>query len=258
MTLTDVFESLPEWLRNSLLDNYRQMIENYVQERWEASSLNAGKFCEAMYHILKGYPPDTYPAHESHLRNFPGLCKQLEPDKDSSVSESIRILIPRALPAIYRIRNNRNVGHISSKLDANQMDASFAVATCSWALAELVRVFVSAKQTFSMEEAQVLVEDLTTAPVLVVWKSGDTHRVLDTTLNLPDQIVLLAASGNDTKEKIRKATEHYTDKYLTQALERLHVDRAIEFSAETGAVKLTPKGLNIASRLAAAYLNKSG
>jgi hypothetical protein len=99
-----------------------------------------------------------------------------------------------------------------------------------------------------------LVEEITTAPALAVWKSGEIRRVLDVTLNLPDRTVLLVAAGAASKDELQKHTEHYTDEYLSHALIRLHVDRAIEFNRETGAATLTAKGRD--SRLTTAYQDK--
>src|SRR3984957_1937356 len=184
------------------------------------SSLNAGKFCEAVYTILVGYPPDSYPATKVSRQGFVNLCRDLENKKPKDVvPEPIRLLIPRALPAIYDIRSNRGVGHISDKFDANQMDAAFGMATCNWVLAELVRVFVSANQpAFSTADAQALVEDLTRPRIPLIWKSGERRRVMDNSLNLYDQIVALVADGSVTKDTLLKDAEYYTDKYLTDCL----------------------------------------
>jgi hypothetical protein len=178
-------------------------------------------------------------------------------NKDASVPASIRLLIPRVLPAIYDIRNTRGVAHVGD-ISTHGMDASFVLPACSWVLAELVRVFTSSQPTagaksFSVEEGQALVDELTKQPVLVVWQDGKVKRVLDITLNLYDQIVLLAAAGPISKDDVRRATEHYTDDYLETVLRGLHTRRLIEFRRDTGIVTLTSLGAAKASSLATAW-----
>ncbi|WP_128953629.1 hypothetical protein [Bradyrhizobium guangzhouense] len=270
MTPLQALAPLPPGLRTPLLEYYEAVVADYKQERWDGSIVNAGKFCETVYTILNGYPKD-YEAAPRKPSNFPEACRRLENEKantDASRARhihyprAIQIHIPRALPAIYETRNNRGA-HVG-QIDPNRMDASFVVPACSWVLAELVRVFVTetgdtrkrtpnVRRRFTTKDAQALVDELTQQPVLVVWESGETQRVLDVTLNLPHQILLLAAAGPTTKSKIKRATEHYTERYLSLALGRLHADRLIEFNRRNGSVRLTSLGIEQASILAARF-----
>ena len=75
----------------------------------------------------------------------------------------MRILIPRMLPGLYEIRDNRGVAHAAGNINPNHMDSSYVLSACSWIMAELIRVFHQS----SMEEAQALVEKLS-EPILPV------------------------------------------------------------------------------------------
>jgi len=59
------------------------------------------------------------------------------------VPRSFQILIPRLLPALYEIRNNRGVGHVGGDVDPNYMDATMVVGAVKWIMGELTRVFHS-------------------------------------------------------------------------------------------------------------------
>src|SRR6266851_1018203 len=72
------------------------------------------------------------------------------------VPRSFQILIPRLLPALYEVRNNRGVGHIGGDVDPNHMDATFVISSCNWVMAELVRVY----HDLSTNEAQEIVDTL--------------------------------------------------------------------------------------------------
>ena len=123
-----------------------------------------------------------------YTSNFLDACRRLE--NNSSVPRSFQILIPRLLPALYEIRNNRNVGHVGGDVNPDLMDSSAVVSMASWILAEMVRMF----HGISTEEAQQLVDNLAERRLPLVWKSGDIRRVLKPDLPLKDQILLLLGS----------------------------------------------------------------
>jgi hypothetical protein len=45
------------------------------------------------------------------------------------------------LPALYEVRNNRNVGHTGGDVDPNHMDSVAVLSKCNWIMGELVRVY---------------------------------------------------------------------------------------------------------------------
>jgi hypothetical protein len=114
-------------------------------------------------------------------------CKALEQADSKKFSRSIRIQIPRVLIALYEIRNNRGVGHVGGDVDPNLMDATAVVAMGKWIVAELVRVF----HAVSTDKAQELVESLVERTLPVVWKVGETVRVLKPVMPAKDKILML-------------------------------------------------------------------
>jgi hypothetical protein len=109
-----------------------------MERRWLPSELSAGRFCEIVFSILEGNAAGSYPGSPQKPRDFVQACRQLE--GAVGLPRSFRILIPRMLPALYEIRNNRGVGHVGGDVDPNHMDASIALAMVNWIMAELVRV----------------------------------------------------------------------------------------------------------------------
>src|SRR5690606_40202019 len=135
-----LFSSISPGLRDELLKAYQEILNNYIEHRWEPSELNGGKLCEIVYSILKGYVDGAYPAHASKPENMVDACKGLE-KSPSSFPRSIRIQIPRVLIALYEIRNNRGVGHVGGDVNPNHMDATLVLSSSKWIMSELVRVF---------------------------------------------------------------------------------------------------------------------
>ena len=217
--------SIPDALRIPLLNEYQTILQNFIENRWMPSELSGGRFCEVVFTIVSGYAAGSYPTVPSKPRNFVEACRRLE--NNPSVPRSFQILIPRLLPALYEIRNNRGVGHVGGDVDSNFMDASAVVAMASWILSELVRVY----HDVSIEEAQRIVDQLNERRIPIVWKSGDTKRVLDTSLGIKDQILVLAAScsGKVSFDELLGWTEYRNIAYFKKLLTKLHSDRMIEY-----------------------------
>src|SRR6266568_5625904 len=107
-----VLTGIPAGLRDPLLQSYQDIATNFAEHRWEPSELNGGKFCEVVYTIINAVIAGSFPSKPSKPRDMVIACRDLErtPAQSSRVGDrSLRILIPRVLPALYEIRNNRGV-----------------------------------------------------------------------------------------------------------------------------------------------------
>jgi hypothetical protein len=154
-------------------------------------------------------------------------------------------LIPRLLPALYEIRNNRNVGHVGGDVDPDLMDSSAVLSMASWIVAELVRVF----HGVSTEEAQAVVNNLAERRLPLVWKSGDIRRVLDPGMTLKDQILLLLGSvaGRVSVDQVFIWTGYKKKDYFLRQVRKLHDDRLLEFHEYLSVVELLPPGMEYVS-----------
>ncbi len=238
--LKTLLGSLPSGLRTPLVKEYKKLTQNYMEHRWEPAELSAGKICEIVYSILKGHVDGNYPDSPSKPRNMVAACKQLE--SETSLPRSFQILIPRMLPALYEIRNNRGVGHVGSDVDANAVDSTLVFSMVNWILAELVRVF----HTGTLEEAQIAVDALAQRSTPLVWDSKGLKKVLSPRMTLKDQILLLSSSTDKdvTLEELMGWTESTNKTYYKKTLKTLHKEKLIHFDEKTGIVTLLPAGSN--------------
>src|SRR5579872_2946690 len=156
ITASSALSAIPSGLRDPLLKEYRTIVQNFLEQRWLPTELYGGRFSEIVYTILDGQAKGSYASAPSKPPNFPLACKNLENNKLPHVPHSFQITIPRLLPALYDVRNNRNVGHVGGDVDPSHMDASFVLSSCSWTMAELVRVY----HNLSTKDAQQVVESL--------------------------------------------------------------------------------------------------
>ena len=233
-----ILSNIPNGLRNPLIDEYNSIVQNYMEHRWAPSELSGGKFCEIVYTILNGYP-SNYSAAPNKPNNFVDACRRLE--NKSNVPRSFQILIPRLLPALYEIRNNRNVGHIGGDVDPNHMDAVAVLSMSNWIMGELIRVY----HNVDIKEAQTLVDYLTERRIPIVWQSEEIKRVLIPDLPIPDQILLLVASSSAkvTFDDLFAWLDYNNKQYFKKALIKLHNDRYIEYNQKRNDIEILPPGM---------------
>jgi hypothetical protein len=236
--------AIPAGLRDPLFDTYREIASNYAEHRWEPAELNGGKFCECVYSICHGFVTGNYAASPTKPPNMRDDCRAIEsmPGTGKAGDRSLRIQIPRLLPALYEIRNNRGVGHIGGDVNPNLMDATAVYSMTSWVMAELIRVFHSV----TTKEAQEAVDALSERKLPLVWSpGGNLKRVLDTTLNAADQtLLILHQSLAWVDEELLFTSVEYSNAsvYRSKVLGKLHKERLIEFERDQKRVRISPKG----------------
>lgn len=226
---------------------YSEMLARFQERRWTPAELSAGRFCEIVYTILHGYGRSTYPARASKPRNFVQACRQLE--QHTHGSRSFQILIPRLLPALYEVRNNRGVGHVGGDVDPNHMDSEFVVASAGWIMAELVRVFHGLDTGAAQKVADRLAEPRTP----LVWIGDATRRVLDPKMPLKDQILVLASTSSMPVgvEELFDWLGYDNRPYFLRVLRQMHRQRLIELSKDEATVELLPPGSALLGQIAA-------
>jgi hypothetical protein len=235
----NALSAIPAGLRDPLLREYQSILQNYFEQRWAPSELSGGRFAEIAYSIIDGLGSGVFARKPSKPKDMVTACRKLE--QYTGLNRGLRILIPRVLPALYEVRNNRNVGHVGGEVDPNHMDATFIVSTANWIMAELVRVLHSV----SIDEAQKLVDSLAERTIPIIWQSDKVRRVLDPQLSLKDQALLLIASS-PTGVKVDDLfvwLEYKNRQYFTKLLNELHnKKRFIEYDKDANTVQILPPG----------------
>lgn len=239
ITAAQALFAIPAGLRDPLISEYQSIVQNFLEHRWLPSELSGGRFSEIVYTILDGHAKGTYAAAPTKPANFVNACRALE--NSTHVPRSFQILIPRILPALYEVRNNRNVGHVGGDVDPNHMDSVAVLSMCNWVMAELVRVF---HKLATVTEAQKVVDLLAEVRIPVIWSDGNVKRVLRPELRLNEQLLLLVAASvpDVTSQELIDWTEYDDKKYFMRTLRGLHTKRFLEFTEGTDKVKILPPG----------------
>lgn len=240
MDINDVLLGIPETFRLPLLEEYRKVVRNYREHRWEPAELGGGKFSEIVYSILHGFASGSYATAPFKPRNMVDACRALE--QTPNVPRSVRIQIPRVLLALYEVRNNRNVGHVGGDVDPSYMDATMVLAGVKWVMAELVRLF----HAVSVDVATGLVEELTDRTTTLVWNVGNISRVLDFTLSAREKVLVLlySKSGFQSSRWLAKSMDYKNVSQLrAKVLLVLHREGFIHFDSKSDQSTLSPLGI---------------
>lgn len=240
ITTDQALSTIPDGLRNPLIQEYSDIQRNYLEHKWTPGELSGGRFCEVVYTILQGYATGTYAPSPTKPPRFVDACRALE--TTVSGPRSFRILIPRILPALYEIRNNRGVGHVGGDVDSNHIDALAVLSISSWIMAELIRVF----HDVDIRDAQKIADSLADRSSPLVWQSGDIRRVLQQGLTIKQQVLLVSSpSAAVTKEELLRWLEPSDRPYFMKVLRQMHRSRLIDLSSDEATVTVLPPGMAI-------------
>jgi hypothetical protein len=234
----------PSDLVDATLSSYKEIESNYAIGKWKASELDAGHFVEAVRRILEHSLFGSYTIIGKSLPNFTDT--ELKRYEQAVGDESFRILMPRVLKSIYNLRNKRGVGHLGP-VSPNEMDATLILYSTKWVLSELIRLTPGSHT--DPDSAQAAVNAIIERRLDIVWRAGDTVRILRSGVPAKDQIlILLYESESMMEDDLRTAIEYANRTNFRVILRELHKQRAVEYIAGIP-VLLTPKGLIAAEKL---------
>jgi len=239
--ITNILYAIPQSLRDELYIAYNQILTNFREGKWEPSELNSGKFCEVVFSIISGYISGSFPASTSKPGNMVDACRSLE-QAPSTFPRSVRIQIPRMLIALYEIRNNRGVGHVSGDVNPNKMDATCVLYMSKWIMAELVRLF----HGIDTKSAEAAIDLIVERILPVVWDVDGKKRILNTKTTMKEKTLLLlyqCSTHSLAEQDLFEWIEHSNlSNYRRDVLRVLHTEKLIEYDESKKCVYLSPKG----------------
>lgn len=234
---------MPSKFRQRTIKHFTELKQNLSEERFGAVGIDAGKLCETILRLLQHEVTNTHIPFGKSIGNFANECRILVTSSNSSVPESLRTVVPRALVFIYTIRNKRGIGHVGGDVDANRIDAMAIAQACDWVICELVRVY----HNLSLEEAQDLVDGLAQRNLPDIWHVAGKKRVLRNDLGTKQQVLLLCYQEPESSvpaEDLCTWVEYSSlSMFKTRVLLPLHKERKIEFDSDTEMVFISPLGI---------------
>jgi len=239
-SLDDTLSAIPSALREPLIGEFQQALDEYRAADWEKIGLKAGKFCEIAYCICEGYTLGSYPPTPTKPSNFPQACQSLE--KHNKVKgRSLTMQVPKVLIAMYELRNNRAIGHVSAEISPNHMDGEFYLRSMKWVLGEFVRNF----SALPLEMSHSVVEAVTARTFQIVWSDGEIRRVLEPAKTAAQKaLILLYAEGKKMPVTTLQKWVEYKNasEFKTKVLKPLHKKAMIHFDEPAASVQILPTG----------------
>lgn len=239
-SLKDALISVPAGLRDPLIEEFRQALDEYRSADWEKVGLKAGKFCEIAYCVCAGHATGAYAAAPSKPNNFPQACRNLE-QHNGTKGKSLCIQVPKVLAALYELRNNRAIGHVSAEVSPNHMDAEFFLRGLKWVMSELVRNY----SQLPLAESHAVVEAVTARTFHMVWSSGDVRRVLEPARTSGQKVlILLYAESKAVPVAQLQAWVEYKNgsDFKRKVLKDLHKRALVHFDERAATVQILPTG----------------
>lgn len=238
--LRQALSSVPNQYLDPFIESFFEIERNYRLQQWRPSELDGGRFCECLFSILDCLICGSWGAGPSKPANMVQACRNLE-QFNGSHGRSLCILIPRLIPGLYEIRNNRNVGHVGGDVDPNEMDSRYIAFTARWIVAELVRVL----HNLQLNEAQKIVHACVEFDIPEVWAINGMKRTLRAKISTAESVMILLYSnnGNANVQELLDWTEYKNkSRFTSTVLKSLHSDRLIELDLKTQLVSLSPLG----------------
>ncbi|MER9629869.1 hypothetical protein [Mesorhizobium sp. M0296] len=239
-SIRDALKVLPDGLKDPLLAEFEQALDEYRAGDWESVGVKAGKFCEIAYCICAGHVAGKFPYTPHKPDNFPLKCNQLE-QHNQTKGRGMCVQIPKILISLYELRNNRAIGHVSSEVSPNHMDAEFFVRGMKWVMAEFVRQL----SDLALDDAHALVEAVTARTFQIVWSSGDTRRILEPAKTVSQKVlILLYAEARPVNATVlRKWADYHNSSYFKRTvLKDLHKHALVHFDEAKDTVEILPPG----------------
>lgn len=239
-SLKEALSTIPAGLRDPLIDEFEQALDEYRAADWEKVGLKAGKFCEVAHCICAGHATGTYSTSPSKPGNFPQACRDLE-QYNGTKGRSLCMQVPKALAALYELRNNRAIGHVSAEISPNHMDAEFFLRGMKWVMGELVRNY----SQLPLADSHAVVEAVTARTFHIVWSSGNVRRVLEPAKTSGQKVlILLYAENKPVSVAQLQAWVEYkngTD-FKRKVLKDLHNKALVHFDEKAATVQILPTG----------------
>ena len=241
--LQGALAGVPAQFRGKLITAHENLRRNLAEGRYEAAGLAAGKFCEVGIRLLQHAVTKSSTPFGTKIENFADEVRKLVASPAGSAVESVRVVIPRALLFMYTVRSKRGIGHMGGDVEANQIDSATLGRLADWTVCELIRVY----HGLSLEEAQEIVDSLTTRSLPDIWEVGGRKRVLREDLSASQQVLLLLYStpkffvfAEDLCDWVEYAQ---LSMFKRNVLRPLHKRRLIEFDKDSDLVYLSPAGV---------------
>lgn len=243
VSIENALSVIPNQFRSRLVKYYKDLKRAFVSGDFDACGSRSGKFCETFIRFIQNELESTYTPFGNQL-NLYNEARRLEGLPKAAGPEAFRVFIPRALCFLYTLRNKRGFAHVGGDVDSDPIDAATCVRVSDWCLCELVRIV----HNLSLEDAQALVDSISSKEMPEIWSVAGRKRVLKKGLDYKSQVLLLLYSEVNEAiliEDLFDWTEYSRmNDFRRHVLTPLHKERLIEWDKDTDSAIISPVGID--------------
>jgi hypothetical protein len=226
-------------LARGAVGSYVEMEQRFLAGDWGPSELDGGHVCEAVSRCLLQY--DTGIIDNVAL---PGKIEQILTDSQGAHTHKLilqdRKHVTKMINAVYKLRSDRGVAHISPIYTANAMDAMLVLHASKWIFAEMLRLVWNGDRNVVGE----VIGQLAQLEHAVIHELDGQPLVLIEKISAPDEILVLlnhAPSHQLSRAKLRDDAKQKPQN-VNVAINRLIGTKDIRPLVGSTDVALTPKG----------------
>lgn len=177
-------------LVDELLRQHARAHQRFQAGEAEGALEAVGKYAEAAIRCADYLVTGCCVPLSDGLPPFDQMVRRIESTPSGSAPESMRVIAPRVLHAMYTVRSKRGGGHVSGEVTAERIDAMTCQQMADWFLAELVRVIAN----LPLDEGQALVDSLVQRQIPVLYHDEHVRVVTRTDLELDEEMLVLLYS----------------------------------------------------------------
>jgi hypothetical protein len=221
-----------------MLNHYKEMNLCYGSGKFQECGLHMGKFCENVGNIIikeLGGQVHASPQLNNILTEIDNL------NNNTTVDKMIRVTIPRFLRAAYDLRSQRDAVHTNLETPVSHADAHAGVNLSRWILAELIRVYGSAKH---IDEAAALIESLTRQVSPYIDDYEGRRLIMSNKLSVSQEILVhlynWPAGGLDVS-LLNQWIPKVNMNHIRTSVRQLQYKRLVHYDGQNA--KITPLGV---------------
>jgi hypothetical protein len=137
MSVANALSTIPGELAEALQREMIEVMSRFARRDWSPSELNGGRLAEAVLRYVEWKNTGSYTPFGTQIDRLK-ICADAR--NNTGLDDSVRFHIPNSAQLIMDVRNKRDVAHLSSVVNVNEMDSHLVLRLGSWITAEIVLV----------------------------------------------------------------------------------------------------------------------
>jgi len=150
-SLRDALPNIPCDVVDALETEFRNLESRFARRDWGPAELNGGRFAEAVSRFLEWRESGGHYTPIGRQLDRQEILNRVR--NNSSLPDGLRFHVAKCGQILMDIRNRRDVAHLGTVINVDEMDAHLVMRLAAWILAEIVRE----ESNLSAQDAQALI-----------------------------------------------------------------------------------------------------